>query len=365
MAITIEGFTVVAQLDRIQDLLENDSFESPRRSIKDDELWKCSFMAQDDAENLLALLASHELNVDQGPDSDAVLVSEFDQSVSPYCEWLQIGEWEKAVIAWKSGTDPRTVVAPEGWDPQKGSGLIFHEQESENLEFLRIDGGVEVYLNKSTGEEVFIGRSKVSVEARYKTASRAIFDNMLQPGQPPLDGELASEVSEAVKMLEELLVEGVDTWQVHFILAKGQVALGGVEEAYPLMKKATEIAPEEEVCFRELGAICLEMGNFEEGVLVCEKAVSLRPQNHESLGNLSVAYLMAGRIDEAVKTIAYAMKLNEDDQVNRGVQSIISDVKNETRPMPQTMEELRTPFSRSASPVEQSATKKRFWEFWK
>lgn len=58
-------------------------------------------MAKADAEKFLRGLEKLALNVSQGPDSDAILVSEFDQSIEPYCEWLNIGVWEKAVIAWR------------------------------------------------------------------------------------------------------------------------------------------------------------------------------------------------------------------------------------------------------------------------
>lgn len=50
------------------------------------------------------------MNVSQGPDSDAVLVNEFDHPIDPYCEWLTTGIWQKAVIAWRMGTRPESVV---------------------------------------------------------------------------------------------------------------------------------------------------------------------------------------------------------------------------------------------------------------
>src|SRR5262245_20029500 len=137
MALTIEGFTVVAQLERIESLIEQQQVELPNgTSLADGLLWRCSFMAEDDATRFLRQLAQLGLNVDQGPDSDAVLVSEFDESISPYCEWLTIARWEKAVIAWKTGTTPDKVIAREGWSPQVGSGLTFQDQHPP-LEFVR------------------------------------------------------------------------------------------------------------------------------------------------------------------------------------------------------------------------------------
>jgi hypothetical protein len=126
MAIPIEGYSIVAQTARIQRLLDDHAFAIPNSTaLGDDHIWSCSFMAQVDAEKFLQILADLGLNVSQGPDSDVVLVNEFDRSIDPYCEWLATGAWEKAVIAWKAGTRPESVVAREGWDPQVGSGLVF------------------------------------------------------------------------------------------------------------------------------------------------------------------------------------------------------------------------------------------------
>ena len=88
MALTIEGFTVVAQRTRIQPLLDAGSIEAPNSTaLHDEHIWKCSFMAEADARDFLRRLEKLGLNISHGPDSDAVLANEFDRSVDPYCEW--------------------------------------------------------------------------------------------------------------------------------------------------------------------------------------------------------------------------------------------------------------------------------------
>ena len=161
MAVTIEGFTVVVQKARLQHLLEAEAFEMPNSTaLADEQLWKCSFMAHADAGKFLRTLEGLGLNVSQGPDSDAVLVNEFDCSVEPYCEWLAAARWEKAVIAWLAGTRPESVVAREGWDPKVGSGLVFHDPATmKHLVFLRLEDNVEVFRDEKTGREVYIGRT--------------------------------------------------------------------------------------------------------------------------------------------------------------------------------------------------------------
>ena len=84
MAVTIEGFSVVAQAQRIQRLLDDGSVKAPNSTgLSDSHLWKCCFMAKADAEKFLRTLGELGLNVSQGPDSDVVLATEFDRSVEP------------------------------------------------------------------------------------------------------------------------------------------------------------------------------------------------------------------------------------------------------------------------------------------
>jgi hypothetical protein len=50
MAITIDAYTVVAQLRRVQHLLDSDKLPTPNSTIlADDDLWRCSFMTHSDA----------------------------------------------------------------------------------------------------------------------------------------------------------------------------------------------------------------------------------------------------------------------------------------------------------------------------
>ena len=171
MAVPIEGYTVVVKRARIQHLLDAESFPIPNsKALADDELWICSFMAEADAERFLEELQGLELNVSSGADPDAVIADEFTREVHPYCEWLTLAPWDKAVIAWLAGTEPRTVVAREGWNPQVGSGLTRYDARDDELEFVRMEGGVEVFRNKRTGKELYVGRTENSPEAIFKTA---------------------------------------------------------------------------------------------------------------------------------------------------------------------------------------------------
>ena len=353
MAVTIEGFTVVAQRTRIQHLLDAGSVKGTNSTaLHDEHIWKCSFMAEADARNFLRTLEKLGLNISQGPDSDAVLVHEFDRSIEPYCEWILTGLWDKAVIAWKEGTRPESVTAREGWDPKVGSGLTFQDRSAmQHLEFLRLEDNVEVFLNKKTGKEVYIGRSSTPVDAMFMSASRVVQKYFVAAGEPVLNGNAAQEVAKAAKMLERVVAEAPQWWNAQWFYGKSQLALGNYEAAYEALRSAYNLEKKVEVIPRELAGVCLELRRFDEAVAVAEEALALDPDNAELLGNLSLSYLLAGRIEHARRAIAAAIRLAQDDPINQTISRILSEITEGVRQPPRSLGDLSQP----------AKSKKRRW----
>ncbi|WP_339745599.1 tetratricopeptide repeat protein [uncultured Rubinisphaera sp.] len=359
MTIPIEGYAVVMLKSRIQHLLDDGTLKPANcRTIADDHLWASSFMTHQDAVKYRESLDELDINGTQGPDSDLVIINEFDQSVTPYCEWLASTRWEKAIIAWKVGTDPQKLFAYEGWDPKVGSGLIFGTKEDmKEMEFLRVEGNIEVYRDKRTGKELFIGRTSTPVEAYFKSASEVIRKHFHNPGQPFLTGTAAEEVQESLSMLDQVLAEEPDWWNALWFYGKGHSAVGNTEKAYQAFRRAFELEKNVEAIPRELAGACLSLNKFEEAVEVNQHAASLRPDNSPTIGNLAIAYLLAGKIPEAEKTIHAALKLDPTDKINLNIQKTINDVSSGVRSQPKTFEDLMKPAPR--------VNKKKPWQFWK
>lgn len=360
MAVLIEGFAVLAKWEVIEPLIEERVFEIPNNTALNDGLiWCCNFMAKEDALKVLNTLAAKGLNTSQGPDSDVVLMDEYDGSVDPYCEWISSSRWEKALIAWKKGTSPDSVTAREGWDPKKGSGLKHHRGEGQpNLRFLRLEGNVEVYFDEDLKEEVYVGRTSAPVESLYKLATDVILKNSVAAGQPKLKGDAMTAVEDAVQSLKTVVEERPDWWNAHWFLGKGQVALGRHELAYASFHAAYAIEKGVEAIPKELGGVCLALGRFEEAVEVGERCLALNPDSHELLGNLAVSYLLAGRVDEAAKALEYARKINDKDQINKRLGTIASQIISGEREQPQSLAELMKPATT------QPTKRKPFWKFW-
>ena len=322
-------------------------------------------MTEGDARRFAKGLEELELNVSRGPDSDVVVVNEFNQEVDPYCEWLEMATWEKAVLAWKVGTDPQKLVVHEGFDPKVGSGLIFQDDiDMDDLEFVRLDGNVEVYYSKKLGKELYIGRTTTPVKATFQTACETIQKHFRTAGQGSLKGEDAEAVSHAVQQLASLLEDQPDWWQALFFHGKGCIALGRHDEAFRSLERAFELEKESEPIARELAGVCIELGKFTRAVEVGEHAVALQPDDPESLGNLSLGYLLAQRVDAAHKAITAAIALRPEDPVNQRLQRIIEDVRSGRRPQPMSMRDLQRQPKVNPSSPKTNSTKKSWWKLW-
>jgi hypothetical protein len=273
-----------------------------------------------------------------------VLISEFDRSVDPYCEWIRTGLWDKAVIAWKEGTRPESVTAREGWDPKVGSGLTFHDPSAmQHLEFLRLEDKVEVFLNKKTGKEVYIGRTSTPVDAMFLSASRVVQKHFVAAGAPALTGSAAQEVSNAAKLLEKVVTEVPEWWNAQWFYGKSLLALGDHEAAYTALRSAYNLERNVEVVPRELAGVCLELRRFDEAVAVAEEALALDPDNAELLGNLSLSYLLAGRVEHARRAIDAAIRIAPDDSINRTISRLLSEIAEGERQLPRSLGDLSQP----------------------
>ncbi|PCJ54345.1 MAG: hypothetical protein COA79_22040 [Planctomycetota bacterium] len=357
MAIAIEGYTVVAKKSRINQLIKKKLIEAPNStSLDDNNIWRCCFMAKSDALEFIEKLEKLDLNASQGPDSDVVLVDEFDRIIEPYCEWLITAVLHKSFIAWKEGTDPDSITALKGWNPKIGSGLISQNQYSDsNLEFLRLDENVEVFIDKSTGKEVYIGRTSDPIDSMFATASKVIEENFVSAGEPRLKGEYAKTVLDALKTLETIISKEPNSWKTNWYLGKGHLALGNLELSYKYLLNAIKIEKTEEIILRELVGVCLELSKFNEAIEYSESSAILAPDNIEILGNLSISYLLAGKIKEANKTISSAIKLNPKDKINQTLHNIIVKIEKGEISQPKNFIELMNPKYFQRSP---------FWKFW-
>ena len=345
MAIAIEGFSVVAKKSSLEGIGGLDEFRRrvPNNTlIEDNDLARCAFMTEPDAREFLQSLFLLGLDTATPNDAEVLLVCEHTGEMTPPCRWLQVAKYKKRLVGWLEGSEPKSVVAPEGWDPEMESPLQWSStaEAATRLRFLRREENVEVFLDQATGKEVYIGRTGMPLDAMHEEAQQFVFEHLRQPGAPPIADEHEDEMRRVVEMLQVVCERRPESWSAHWLLGKAWHAIGDSERAYRSLTRAFELEREDSAVTRELAGICLELGKSSEAVAAAEAAVSQVPDDPELQSNLALAYLFDTRWNEAAKAAKAAVQNNPEDPINQAVAELIEDVRNSRRPQPRRLADL-------------------------
>lgn len=175
MAVLAEGISVVIRCDRLLAAFEGDwdSFKAivPNTTLcADNELVRVGFMVPADVKDFVDRLAGRGLiYFANGAAQDLVVV---DQMRGPMarCDWIEFGQinlggdpTQRVAACRLVGSTQSVVIMPEGWVFEESLsasfGFVPNEQLEKSLTFVRHHDGMEVYHNRLTGKEVFVGRT--------------------------------------------------------------------------------------------------------------------------------------------------------------------------------------------------------------
>jgi hypothetical protein len=183
MAVLVEAISVIVRRDSI-DREYRGGWEAfldavPNATLcYDEELARVGFMTPDDAEQFLEVLMAHGLTfLEHDRSKDIAIVVQERGPVTP-CEWLGFGQLPlgtgRVSACWLSegprgaASDRREEVSirlatPPDWNLEGSLSQRFTSvpatEIGDRLRFLRTEGDVEVYLDVTTGREVYIGRT--------------------------------------------------------------------------------------------------------------------------------------------------------------------------------------------------------------
>lgn len=175
MPVLVEGISVILRVNAIEekypDGWEGFARDCPNNSLcADGDLARVGFMSPQDTKRFVSSLASHGLTyLDHGEAVDLVVADQQRGFAAP-CDWAEVGEVpapgtaSEHVIACRAvESEEQLLVTPDGWTYEESLSANFKFTDAESvpdrLEFLRHEGGVDVYRDKETGEEVYVGRS--------------------------------------------------------------------------------------------------------------------------------------------------------------------------------------------------------------
>lgn len=343
MAVVLESYGVVARRAVVEEKLAGGLagwFEaSPSRMVcADAHLCLVAFMAQEDASAFLMKLESLGLQSERdGEYRDAALVT-VNGPATHRCPWLEVGRYAGVPAAWMVGVEPDPIIVPMAWRPNSIVNLS-EEEAAKRLKFVRRDGGVEVFVDTETGQEVFRGRTSPpdqldpEIEAKFRRTVEDIKPLLTWDGRPKKLGWFERRrLTKGIRELEALATG--DRWRVWWFLGMARRAAADVTGAFDALQRAYEINPAHPDVSRELGGQCLALGRGEQAVAVCERNCMLHPEDAGLRSNLALSCVIAGDMTRAKLEVTRAVEMDPGDKITRVLETMIDDIASGKRPRP-------------------------------
>ena len=175
MAILIEAISVVIKRSAIDKKFPGgwDGFvkDSPNQTLcADSSLARVGFMSPVDVESYVKHLEENGFIYLQNNEAIDLVVVDQQRGLSANCTWVEFGhvnldgDASKRVAGCQvvDGVD-EPLLTPDGWEYESSLSQTFAfaptEHVGKSLEFLRHENGLDVYFNKLTREEVYLGRT--------------------------------------------------------------------------------------------------------------------------------------------------------------------------------------------------------------
>ncbi len=164
MAVVIEAFTILVRNATLESKYpggrEAFARDCPNQTYcNDGALSRVAFMDSRDVQAFLQLLGKKGLTPSvEGRVVDAAVVSSSHGLHAHTCEWLVFATYQGVPVAWLDGTTPTSIVGPPGYELGRSSSFITAAEASERLEYLRTENEIQVYRDKKTGKEMYVGR---------------------------------------------------------------------------------------------------------------------------------------------------------------------------------------------------------------
>jgi tetratricopeptide (TPR) repeat protein len=355
MAIVIEGFSVIVRnvdlaakypggLEAYRGNCPNNTF------CADDHLSRIGFMAHGDAGIFIALLAEKGLTpARKGSAEDVALVSQLDGLLQP-CSWLELGTWGKAVIAWLAGTERGDLHAPAGWHADKQVQLMSAEELAQRLEHIRLEDNVDVYRDKVTGQELYVGRTAASSDrdnqrhdALYQEACQLVEGLLILNNQAPdrLIVAQREKLDKAIALFAEVVQLNPAHWPAMWLLGKIYQRLDDHGSALPWFTRAHRVNPDQPDVAREASIAAMEVGQPLEAIRFCQRAIEANPADPGLRANLSLALLFSDQPAAARVEAQDALARAPADAITAHILRIIEEVLSGTRPCPHHVRDLQ------------------------
>lgn len=354
MAVLIEGFSVVVRnatlAAKYPGGVEGYRRDCPNGSFcADERLSRIGFMVRSDADLFVAQLAAKGLTpYRKDAAEDVALVSPIDGPLRP-CDWIEVGRWGQAVIAWLVGANRGDLHAPAGWNAERPMQQLSEEEMKRRMEFVRSENNVDVYRDRTTGQELYVGRVAPQADASgsrhddlYRQACGLIKDLILVQDRTPTELNSAAQqrLADAVRLFEEVVRINPGNWQAMWLLGKIHQRLGDYEGGLRWFSRSHRVNPDHPDVAREAAIAAMDAGRPGEAVSFCERALEADSNDAGLKANLALALLFSEKPAEARAVAGEALRRAPEDGITARIVTIIDEVVAGARPCPHHVRDL-------------------------
>lgn len=349
MAVLVEAYCVIIQHSTLNAKypggVEAYASSCPNGTYcSDQHLARVAFMARRDADLFVARLAVHNITPYRaGHAEDVALVGQQEGAIVP-CEWIQLGECGGARCAWLAGFPIGDLYTPQGWTSKTSLGAMSAPEIKERLELARRVGGVDVYRDKLTGQEYFVGRTEscskeatVKHDQAFKRAGELSEELILLDN---LDASAAVRLEKAAQLYEEAVSINPANWTAMWHLGKIYQSLEDDERALSWLARSHRVNPDQPEVAREAAIAAMDVGRHDEAVVFCKRAIEAKPNDAGLQANLALALLFSGNASEARPIAENALCQCPTDEITRNIIQIIREVLAGDRPCPHHVRDL-------------------------
>jgi len=244
-----------------------------------------------------------------------------------------------ATIAWLSGTNRGDLHAPAS-----------AEEIKQRLEYLRSEGNVDVYRDKTTGKELYVGRTesrsdqdKTRHNELYQQGCSLIEGLLILNNQAagPLETHEQKRLEDAIPMFVEVVQINPANWPAMWLLGKAYQRLGQYEQGLAWFSRAHRVNPDHPDVAREASIAAMDLGQSTEAISFCERAIAANPNDAGLRANLALALLFSEKPAEASKIAQDALAQNPTDAITTNIVRIIDEVLSGKRPCPHGIVDLK------------------------
>jgi tetratricopeptide (TPR) repeat protein len=320
----------------------------------DGQIARVGFMAPPDVGRFVMGLEKQGFVFTQHNKAIDIAVIDQVQGFTVSCEWLIFQRTPEGVaFCAVKGMETNNIAVPNGWNFENSLSNKFTKVDNKDvdvrLQYLRTEGNVDVFLDKQTTKEVYMGRTS---EANHGITSVAdIFKKGVELVDPYIfisdrkaskieSAEDNDKIKRGIEYLELVVQLETQHWAAYWLLGKTQQTLQNAEKAYSNFKSAFSINPSHPDVCRELMMECLQLGKTEEGIEVAKTAVKIDSNDPGLLANLGLALFLNANLDEAKRTAEKALAQAPSDPITRNLLMMITQVQNGKRPQPRKISDL-------------------------